>query len=258
MKTNNNTVKTTSIVIVARNSIAVAASEKYGTDKDKMYTKTGTTNTIARLKVLKDILNNTPTNENYKEVEEPKLIVLESCEISGLAHNGQTNFLRTHKTALGKDFTQEEIDLLEEVCFMLAERSLNVIIREEKYAPKEIRQIIVAAKQHLYDKAKQMITKSNNTTLNCPTVSQATKLVNDIKANIAQLSAEMTKLMLAGKLEEAQQYQQMIVTLQSTIPAESTNEVVVDTNNNTTEEKVADERYTEEEQKRIEEMEDME
>ena len=247
--------KTNNIVIVAKNNVVVVAN---GTEQANMKKLTGTTNTIARLKALKAILNNTPTNENYKEVEEPKLIVLESCEISGLANNRQIEFLRTHKTTLGKDFTQEEIDLLEEVCFMLAERSLNVIIREEKYAPKETRQIIANAKQYATAIAKQMITKSNNTTLNCPTVSQATKLVNDIKANIAQLSAEMTKLMLAGKIEEAQQYQQMIVTLQSTIPAESTNEVVVDTNNNTTEEKVVDERYTEEEQKRIEEMEDME
>ena len=81
--------KTNNIVIVAKNNVVVVAN---GAEQANMKKLTGTTNTIARLKALKAILNNTPTNENYKEVEEPKLIVLESCEISGLANNRQIEF----------------------------------------------------------------------------------------------------------------------------------------------------------------------
>ncbi len=128
------------VIVVAKNNCALVSNNKreYSTVMDC------TDNIVASLQAMKVFLDKVPTNSEL--VEEPYQLVLgEKSAIKGFATGTHLQYIRTGANATGKEFTDEQMTLIKEVAFLLAERSLNIKVTTDKfisYKDKESRAVI--------------------------------------------------------------------------------------------------------------------
>lgn len=136
------------VVVVAMNNCAVVCNS----NKQFKKVMNATDNTVASLQAMKIFLQSVPTNTE-ELVEEPRLLILgEKSSIKGFATGTNLQYIRTGENAAGKAFTAEQLELIKEVSFLLADRSLNIRVTTDKYVDyrdKEARELINGAWESL-------------------------------------------------------------------------------------------------------------
>ena len=146
--------KMNNIVLVCQEGIAVVG--KIVDNELKFQKAEGPTNIVAQLVAIKGLLANIPTNEEL--IEEPvQILIGDKSALCGLTYGSQMEYLRTKKTTGGKEFTEQEFELLNEVCVMLAERSFNVKLNLQKFATKDFRRTI----EQTWNKVKAIVREQN-------------------------------------------------------------------------------------------------
>ena len=213
MKTINYTITT----ITATNNIAVAmfANKKY------IY-KTASSNKIALLETFKAILNKAKTNDEL--MEKPVLIITTQSILKGFTTGGYIEYLRTGADQSGNKFTDEEMALIRECADLLARKSFNVRLVDEKMiSPKD--QVATQIKRDAFTTVQQ---------LSRPKAVQNTKAqasaMTDTKAMQTYYQSEIMKAVAEGDITKASQLQALMLQLTNPAPqapVEETNEYEV-------------------------------
>ena len=206
--------------ITATNNIAVAmfANKKYAY-------KTASNNKLALLDMFKTILNRAKDN-NEMLMEKPILVITTQSILKGFTTGGYIEYLRTGADQSGKQFTDEEMALIRECADLLARKSFNVRLIDEKMisakdqVATQIKRDAFATVQTL---AKQVAVKNTKQQVQ----QQPAKETN---STIALLNNELQKAIREGNIQLASQYTQMIAQLTNPAPqapVEETNEYEV-------------------------------
>lgn len=208
------------VVIVAMNNCAVVCNS----NKQFKKVMNATDNTVASLEAMKIFLQGVPTNTE-ELVEEPRLLILgEKSAIKGFATGTNLQYIRTGENASGKAFTEEQLALIKEVSFLLADRSLNVRVTTDKYVDyrdKEARELINGA----WESLKAAIKEQNATTAK-PQAPKAAPAVDPVAAIGLQIAEAAAK----GDMAKVTALTAALTALQAaqTPVAEETNEEVVE------------------------------
>ena len=218
MKTMNN-VK--NVVVVAKNNCALISNN------ERKYSKimNATDNTVASLQIVKAFLEKVPTNAELVEVPY-QLILGDKSAIKGFATGTYLHYIRTGANASGKAFTEEQMTLVKEVAYLLAERSLNVKITTDAFISKQDK--ITKA---LIDNAWKTLDLEINKAKSEPT-KPANKpqrpAVAPVDPRVAKLQELMTKALDEGDFDKYDMLEERLNRLQAptqTAPvAEETNE----------------------------------
>lgn len=175
------------VVVVAMNNCAVVCNS----NKQFKKVMNATDNTVASLEAMKIFLQGVPTNAE-ELVEEPRLLILgEKSAIKGFATGTNLQYIRTGENASGKAFTEEQLALIKEVSFLLADRSLNVRVTTDKYVDykdKEARELINGA----WESLKAAI-KGQNATTAKPQAPKAAPAVDPVAAIGLQIAEAAAK-----------------------------------------------------------------
>ena len=210
MKTINYTITT----ITATNNIAVAmfANKKY------IY-KTASNNKIALLETFKAILNKALPNDQL--MEKPVLIITTQSILKGFTTGGYIDYIRTGEDAHGNKFTDEEFALVKECAELLATRTLNVrLIDEKMISPKD--QAAQTIKRNAFDTVKLL---AKNAAVQNTKAEIKQQPAPETNSTIALLNAELQKAIREGNIQLASEYTKMIAQL-----ANPTAPVVTETN----------------------------
>lgn len=215
------TINFKNVVVVAMNNCALITNN----DKKVSTVMNATDNTVASLQVMKAFLQSVPTNEEL--VEEPYQLVLgEKSAIKGFATGTHLQYIRTGANATGKEFTEEQFELIKEVATLLAERGLNVKVTTDKfisYKDKQGRAIIDFA----WNTLKLEISKANEQTQQKPQRPVApAKQTAVVDPRVAKLQELMTKALDEGDLDKYDQLEERLNRIQAPV-VEETNEVEV-------------------------------
>ena len=206
--------------ITATNNIAVAsfANKKYAY-------KTASNNKLALLDMFRTILSRAKDN-NEMLMEKPVLIITTQSILKGFTTGGYIEYLRTGCDASGNKFTDEEFALIRECAELLARKSFNVrLIDEKMISPKD--QVATQIKRDAFETvkllAKQVAVKN---------IKQQTKQqpAPETNSSIALLNSELQKAIREGNMELASQCTQMIAQLTNPAPqqpVQDTNEVEI-------------------------------
>lgn len=215
MKTLNYTITT----ITATNNIAVAmfANKKY------IY-KTASNNKIALLETFKAILNK--AKDNSELMEKPVLIITTQSILKGFTTGGYIEYLRTGADQSGKQFTDEEFALINECAELLARKSFNVRLVDEKMISAKD-QVATQIKRDAFTTvqtlAKQVAVKNTKAQIK-------QQPAQETNSTIALLNSELQKAIREGNIQLASQYTQMIAQLTNPAPqqpVQDTNEVEI-------------------------------
>lgn len=177
------------VVVVAMNNCALIANSNGG------YTTAMncTDNTVASLKAMKLFLTKTPANSE-ELLEEPRLLILgEKSSIKGFAAGTHLQYIRTGANASGKAFTAEQLELIKEVAFLLADRSLNVRVTTDKYidySDKAARALINGAWENLKEEVKKNNAPAQTTKPQAPQAAPAVDPIAAIGLQIAEAAAK--------------------------------------------------------------------
>ncbi len=226
MKTINYTITT----ITATNNIAVAmfANKKY------IY-KTASNNKIALLETFKAILNKALPNDQL--MEKPVLIITTQSILKGFTTGGYIDYIRTGEDAHGNKFTDEEFALVKECAELLATRTLNVrLIDEKMISPKD--QAAQTIKRNAFDTVKLL---AKNAAVQNTKAEIKQQPAPETNSTIALLNAELQKAIREGNIQLASEYTKMIAQL-----ANPTAPVVTETNEVEVPEDVQEEETVEE------------
>jgi hypothetical protein len=217
------TINFKNVVVVAMNNCALITNN----DKKVSTVMNATDNTVASLQVMKAFLQSVPTNEEL--VEEPYQLVLgEKSAIKGFATGTHLQYIRTGANATGKEFTEEQFELIKEVATLLAERGLNVKVTTDKfisYKDKQGRAIIDFA----WNTLKLEISKANEQAQQKPQRPVApAKQTAVVDPRVAKLQELMTKALDEGDFDKYDMLEERLNRLQAPVaPVEETNEVEV-------------------------------
>jgi hypothetical protein len=206
--------------ITATNNIAVAmfANKKYAY-------KTASNNKLALLDMFRTILNKAKDNDEL--MEKPVLIITTQSILKGFTTGGYIEYLRTGADANGNQFTDEEFALINECAELLARKSFNVrLIDEKMISPKD--QVATQIKRDAFSTvqtlAKQVAVKNTKQQMK----QQPSKETN---SSIALLNSALQQAIREGNIQLASQYTQMIAQLTNPAPqqqpVQDTNEVEV-------------------------------
>ena len=215
MKTLNYTIT----AITATNNIAVAmfANKKY------IY-KTASNNKIALLETFKAILNK--AKDNSELMEKPVLIITTQSILKGFTTGGYIEYLRTGADQSGKQFADEEFALIKECADLLARKSFNVRLVDEKMvSPKD--QVATQIKRNAFDTVKLL---AKQVAVNNTKAQVKQQPAQETNSTIALLNSELQKAIREGNIQLASQYTQMIAQLTNPAPqqpVQDTNEVEV-------------------------------
>lgn len=114
------------IMIVAKQGNALALGDMEGT-----IAKSATGSFLPNLLVLKEVLSAIPT-----EIGETVNIHLMDT-VQGLVSGSALEYIKTKKTASGKDMSQEEVDMFKEIYTLYAERIFNVRFSQVRFLKKD-------------------------------------------------------------------------------------------------------------------------
>ena len=176
--------KMNNIVLVCQEGIAVVG--KIVDNELKFQKAEGPTNIVAQLVAIKGLLASIPTNEEL--IEEPvQILIGDKSALCGLTFGSQMEYLRTGKTAGGgKEFTEQEFELLKEVCVMLAERSFNVKLNLQKFATKEFRRTI----EQTWNKVKAIVREQHQQPAPVKTTTVPVAKTNPVVEKLEQLMTQ--------------------------------------------------------------------
>ena len=225
------------VVVVAMNNCALVVNS----NKSYKTVMNCTDNTVASLQAMKIFLEKIPANTT-ELLAEPRLLVLgEKSPVKGFATGTHLQYIRTGENASGKAFTAEQLELIKEVAFLLADRSLNIRITTDKYvsySDKEARELINGA----WEMLKAEIKKSN-----APAQAKPQAPVAQAPAKspvVAKLEELMAKALDEGDFDKYDQLEERLnkmLAKETPAPApvvEETNEEVVEEEVEETEEEM--------------------
>ena len=173
--------KMNNIVLVCQEGIAVVG--KIVDNELKFQKAEGPTNIVAQLVAIKGLIASIPTNEEL--IEKPvQILIGDKSALCGLTYGSQMEYLRTRKTTGGKEFTEQEFELLKEVCVMLSERSFNVKLNLQKFATKDFRRTI----EQTWNKVKAIVREQHQQPAQSTTAPVAK--TNPVVEKLQQLMAQ--------------------------------------------------------------------
>lgn len=210
MKTTNYTI--TAITATNNTAVAMFANKKF------IY-KTASNNRIALLETFKSILAKALPNDEL--MEKPVLIITTQSILKGFTTGGYVEYLRTGADASGKPFTDEEFALVKDCAELLASRSFNVRLIDEKMISAKDREA-TTIKQQAYSTV-QHLTKEQAVKNTKAEIKQQT--APETNSTIALLNSELQKAIREGNLQLASEYSKMIAQLSA--PQQPTNEVEI-------------------------------
>ena len=205
--------------ITATNNIAVAmfANKKYAY-------KTASNNKLALLDMFKTILNK--AKDNSELMEKPVLIITTQSILKGFTTGGYIEYLRTGADQSGKQFTDEEMALIRECADLLARKSFNVRLIDEK---------MISAKDQVATQIKRDAFSTVQTLAKQVAVKNTKQQIKqqpapETNSSLALLNSELQKAIREGNIALASQYTQMIAQLTNPAPqapVQETNEYEV-------------------------------
>ena len=205
--------------ITATNNIAVAsfANKKYAY-------KTASNNKLALLDMFRTILNK--AKDNSELMEKPVLIITTQSILKGFTTGGYIEYLRTGADQSGKQFTNEEMALIRECAELLARKSFNVrLIDEKMISPKD--QVATQIKRDAFETAKLL---AKQVAVNNTKQQIKQQPAPETNSSLALLNSELQKAIREGNIALASQYTQMIAQLTNPAPqapVQETNEYEV-------------------------------
>ena len=175
--------KMNNIVLVCQEGIAVVG--KIVDNELKFQKAEGPTNIVAQLVAIKGLLASIPTNEEL--IEEPvQILIGDKSALCGLTYGSQMEYLRTGKTAGGKEVTEQEFELLKEVCVMLTKRSFNVKLNLQKFATKDFRRTI----EQTWNKVKAIVREQHQQPAPAKTTTAPVTKTNPVVEKLQQLMTQ--------------------------------------------------------------------
>lgn len=206
--------------ITATNNIAVAmfANKKYAY-------KTASNNKLALLDMFRTILNKAKDNDEL--MEKPVLIITTQSILKGFTTGGYIEYLRTGADQHGRQFTDEEFALISECADLLARKSFNVRLIDEKMISAKD-QVATQIKRDAYTTVQTLAKQSALQNTKQQMKQQPSKETN---SSIALLNSALQQAIREGNIQLASQYTQMIAQLTNPAPqqqpVQDTNEVEV-------------------------------
>ena len=202
--------------ITAMNGVAVAmfANKKYAY-------KTASNNKLALLDMFKTILNKAKDNDEL--MEKPVLIITTQSILKGFTTGGYIEYLRTGADANGNAFTEEEFELINECANLLARKSFNVrLIDEKMISPKD--QVATQIKRNAFDTAKLL---SKQSAMQATKQQVAQQPATETQKTIALINSQIQQALKEGNVVLATELSKMLGNITNPQPVQETNEVEV-------------------------------
>ena len=202
--------------ITATNNIAVAmfANKKYAY-------KTASNNKLALLDMFRTILNKAKDNDEL--MEKPVLIITTQSILKGFTTGGYIEYLRTGADANGNAFTEEEFALINECAELLARKSFNVrLIDEKMVSPKD--QVATQIKRNAFDTAKLL---SKQSAMQATKQQVAQQPATETQKTIALINSQIQQALKEGNVVLATELSKMLGNITNPQPVQETNEVEV-------------------------------
>lgn len=202
--------------ITAMNGVAVAmfANKKYAY-------KTASNNKLALLDMFRTILNKAKDNDEL--MEKPVLIITTQSILKGFTTGGYIEYLRTGADANGNAFTEEEFELINECANLLARKSFNVrLIDEKMISPKD--QVATQIKRNAFDTAKLL---SKQSAMQKTQQQVAQQPATETQKTIALINSQIQQALKEGNVVLATELSKMLGNITNPQPVQETNEVEV-------------------------------
>ena len=202
--------------ITAMNGVAVAmfANKKYAY-------KTASNNKLALLDMFKTILNKAKDNDEL--MEKPVLIITTQSILKGFTTGGYIEYLRTGADANGNAFTEEEFELINECANLLARKSFNVrLIDEKMISPKD--QAATQIKRNAFDTAKLL---SKQSAMQATKQQVAQQPATETQKTIALINSQIQQALKEGNVVLATELSKMLGNITNPQPVQETNEYEV-------------------------------
>ena len=202
--------------ITAMNGVAVAmfANKKYAY-------KTASNNKLALLDMFRTILNKAKDNDEL--MEKPVLIITTQSILKGFTTGGYIEYLRTGADANGNAFTEEEFALINECAELLARKSFNVrLIDEKMVSPKD--QVATQIKRNAFDTAKLL---SKQSAMQATKQQVAQQPATETQKTIALINSQIQQALKEGNVVLATELSKMLGNITNPQPVQETNEVEV-------------------------------
>ena len=202
--------------ITAMNGVAVAmfANKKYAY-------KTASNNKLALLDMFRTILNKAKDNDEL--MEKPVLIITTQSILKGFTTGGYIEYLRTGADANGNAFTEEEFALINECAVLLARKSFNVrLIDEKMISPKD--QVATQIKRNAFDTAKLL---SKQSAMQATKQQVAQQPATETQKTIALINSQIQQALKEGNVVLATELSKMLGNITNPQPVQETNEVEV-------------------------------
>lgn len=210
MKTMNYTI--TAITATNNTAVAMFANKKF-------IHKSARNNKVALLETFKAILNKALPNDQL--MEKPVLIITTQSILKGFTTGGYIEYLRTGEDMSGNAFAEDEFTLIQECAELLASRSFNVRLIDEKMISAKDREA-QTIKQQAYSTVQQLTKRQAVANTKAQAKQQTAPETN---STIALLNNELQKAIREGNIQLASEYSKMIAQLSA--PQAPTNEVEV-------------------------------
>lgn len=157
---------------------------------------------IGCLELLESVVESIPTNE--EGLCDSITIIYVPDIISALVTGGVADYIRTKKTKLGEDITEEKLNLYVNIDKLVKERSYNVILRSYSFQDQTFQAKAIA---WIKDEVRNATAKAHGVERNTINVNSTTNSAID------KLNEQIVKLTIEGKFEEAQKIANILATM---------------------------------------------
>ncbi len=122
------------MIALSGNNAIVMAEKSYKSGQYKLFS--ANSSTAAALMALEFALNKASNNDT---IDKDVLRIYVPDMIKGFAMNSYVDYIRTGKTAGGRQFTEEELALVKTCARLMCDKGLNIKVTESKYMTKELK-----------------------------------------------------------------------------------------------------------------------
>ncbi len=202
--------------ITATNNIAVAmfANKKYAH-------KVARNNKVALLEMFKAILNK--AKDNSELMDEPVLVITTQSILKGFTTGTFVEYIRTGCDASGNAFAEDEMQLINECAELLATRTFNVrLIDEKMISPKD--QVATQIKRNAFDTVKLL---AKNSAVKNTQQQVAQQPATETQKTIALINSQIQQALKEGNVVLATELSKMLGNITNPQPVQETNEVEV-------------------------------
>ena len=198
------------IVLVVKNSVAVAMVNSNNVNQYKAYQSTNSN--LAILNALVNVIEAVPTNDDLSA--ETRRIVLATRHISAFATGSWKDVVKTGKNSEGKQLPKEEHDLWVKVAHLYAERCFNIRFITHTFVSKNDQ----ATKTLINDAWTAVKAEASKAPVAQPQPQQQTQ-VPQTNPVVAKLQELMTKALDEGDFEAYDKLEERLNKIVGTKPA---------------------------------------